>query len=206
MFENADTVLYTIVFLVPGYIWHSVACAFYVPKPSFHLHAVLRLLTFSGVNYALCTPLILHIRAETFAKDHPVLSFWSWVLIILVSPLLLGSLTGFAQQKRWARRLLALLKIKTIPAAPTGWDHIFSSLPPGGEWIAVTLKDGKKVVGYFGLDSSASTDANNRDLYIEHVEGEDPEFTTPDPNVEIGLFIPGEQISRIEFRRYMSDQ
>jgi uncharacterized membrane protein YtjA (UPF0391 family) len=201
-FESRDAVLYTLAFVVPGFVWYRTATLFFVPAAISKAEATLRWFIYSIVNYGIwAVPLYIMYKRD-FLTHHPFYFTLFWFVVILVSPVVLGGLTGIARQKSWVRRVLFRLGIHIMEPSPTAWDHVFSkvSSAEGGEWVVVTLRDGKQVFGLFGPNSSASSDVSTRDIYVEHVVGTEPEFT-PEDDVHIGMYIPGDQITHIQFRR-----
>jgi hypothetical protein len=117
----------------------------------------------------------------------------------LVSPALLGVISGKLSSRDWLRRFLMRVGLEPIHSIPTAWDYYFSRTPP--VWLLVTLKDGSRVGGFFGEKSFASSDPGERDLFIEDVFRvvEDGEWQ-PVPRNN-GIFIKGEEIKHIEIWR-----
>ena len=66
------------------------------------------------------------------------------------------------------------------------------------KWIIVTLKNGGKVYGYFGNHSYASSEPDERDLFISHtVQMTNGGFEFVKDTQ--GIYLRGEEISSIEF-------
>jgi hypothetical protein len=192
-----DAVFYTLSFIVPGFIWNSTLFIF-VPRRAEETGTVfLRYLTLSCLNYAIWIWLIyLVVRSEFFAQ-RPVWSAFAWFLIIFISPVLLGVITGRLSSQDWLRRLLIRLGLGPIHPIPTAWDYYFSRTAP--VWVLATLKDGSHVAGFFGRSSFASSDPRERDLYLEKIfkiVENGPWETIPRNR---GILISGNQIASIEF-------
>ncbi|HEV8640144.1 MAG TPA: DUF6338 family protein [Methylomirabilota bacterium] len=83
---------------------------------------------------------------------------------------------------------------------PTAWDYVFSHST--GSWVLVTLADGSTVAGIFSARSFASSDAAERDLFLEQlyrVEDDGPWQPVP---MNRGVWIRGEAIRAIEFLQF----
>ncbi len=199
-FASFDTVFYTLSFVVPGFIGYSVVAALTPRRPGTTDMSLLRFFTFSCLNYAIWAgPLYWAARSE-FHVPHPILAALMWAVVILVSPIVLGSVVGLLSQRETVRKLLRRLRVYTLHSTPTAWDYVFSNARPG--WILVTLSDGSTVCGYFGLGSFASSESNERDLFLEKAyripEGEGSVWAEV-PRSD-GVWVPGREIRHIEFR------
>jgi len=118
---------------------------------------------YSIINFAFCSLLYVYIF-DNFNKN----STLYWVLLIgvtLIVCLLLSALIGFTQQKFLLYKFLDKIGAKPIHPIPSSWDYIFSEL--GTTLIKVNLLDGKSFVGYYSRKSFASSDIEERDLYLE---------------------------------------
>src|SRR5437660_12752474 len=109
-------------------------------------------------------------------------------------------LTGLLSQRAVVRRLLARYGVYTVHPVPTAWDYVFSHST--GSWVLVTLTDGSTVAGVFSARSFASSDAAERDLFLERLcKVEDDGHWQPVP-MNRGVWIQGEDIRAIEFLEF----
>jgi len=198
-FDSFEVIFYTLAFVVPGFIFSSVFSILVPVRPDKE-YAIIRFLLFSSVNYAVCSGLIFYITRPGYAGAHPLFAAASWMGIVFVSPIILGTIVGAISQREKIRKALQFLGLNPVHIIPTGWDFRFSRITEG-KWVLVTLKDGSKVAGWFGSNSFASSDAQDRDIYIEEVYriNETGPWSSI-PNNE-GVLLRGEQISFIEFWR-----
>jgi hypothetical protein len=166
-FETFDAVLYTVTFLVPGFIWSAVL-SMLIPRRSQAIEVrLLEFLTLSCINHGLWIWLLLPIFKGDFMDSHP---FWAGAVLIfplVASPVLLGLGTAHLHQKDWIRRFLGRFGFRTVHPIPTAWDYHFSRGRP--YWVIVLLRDGSRVYGRFGPESFAGDDPDERDLYLEAV-------------------------------------
>lgn len=195
--ESFDIFYYTLAFIVPGFVM-NMAYSVSVPQKIAGDTALPRFLYFSCIHYALWS-WFFYISAKTnFSTIHPVRYAAFWVFIILVSPYLLGLITGALSKKDVFRNALQQLGINPISAIPTAWDYKFSRTGP--RWVIVSLIDGCMVAGLFGSDSFASSEADERDIYLEKVFCIDEKGAWVMADRTDGILIKGDQIRTIEFK------
>lgn len=193
-----DMLFYTVGFVVPGFVWCSMVAMLVPQKSDQSQISLLRFLTFSCVNYALWSWLIYLLIKSEFFTEHPVRSAFAWGLIILISPLVLGLAMGHFSQKAKILQLLRRLGLSPMHPVPTAWDYKFGNTKDA-VWVLVTLKDGKQVAGLFGSKSFASSDAAERDIYIQSVyriSEHGPWERAPQND---GILIPSSEIKHVEF-------
>ena len=198
-FDTFNTVLFTAIFIVPGFIWSTVL-SMLVPRRSqaTELRAI-EFLTLSCVNHGLWIWLLVPLLSGDFLRARPFTTGIVLILPVLVSPVFLGLVSAHLSQNDRVKHLLARFGFRTIHPSPTAWDYHFSRAHP--YWVIVTLRDGSRVYGWFGSNSFAGDAATERDLYLESV------FVPMDSGdwapVEDsgGIIIKAEQIAAAEFRR-----
>lgn len=196
--NSFDSVFYTLSFIVPGFILQSILSVF-VPRKSVPTQiSFIRFLTLSCFNYAFCSWLIYLIFQSEVFLTHPIRTALAWAYIILLSPILLGLISGYFSQKEFIRKIFFSIGLNPIHVIPTAWDYKFSNIKEA-VWLLVTLKDGSTVAGLFGAKSFASSETDERDLYIQDV------FRIPDKGQwervtnNAGIWVKGDQIKHIEF-------
>lgn len=96
---------------------------------------------------------------------------------------------------------LIMCCLRLDPPTPhsTAWVSCFSKAQKG--YIIVHLLDGKKIYGYFGENSLASSDIGYPDLYIEARYKYSKSEGWKDCSQISGVYIAKEQISYIEFMK-----
>jgi hypothetical protein len=163
-----NTIFYTVGFVVPGFILRSTLAAL-VPEREIRKDlAFLRFLTLSSINYAICSWLIYLIFRLPFFTTHPIRTAIAWAVIIFISPVFLGVLLARLKDKDIIRRALQRIGFNPIHGIPTAWDYKFNKTAKP-VWVVITFKNGDQVGGLFGTKSFASSDPQERDLYIEQV-------------------------------------
>ena len=199
------TVLYTVAFLMPGFILHTTLSIFVPQKAERPQIVLLRYFALSCLNYTVWSWLIyLIFRGQLFAAS-PVWTAVAWVVMILVSPLALGIFLGCISQREVTRRVLQKFGFHPSHPIPTAWDYKFSKIPDR-RWVLVTLKDGNTVAGLFGSKSFASSEAGERDLYIQEVFKVNDKVSWQRAPRNDGILIHGDQIKHIEFWSDVKEQ
>ena len=202
--NSFDALLYTAVFLVPGFIWSSVMTILIPRRAAATELRLLEFLTLSCINHALWIWLLVPLFRGGWMNSAPI---WSGVLLVfpvLVSPIILGALSGWARQRDWMKLLLGRFGFRTVHPVPTAWDFQFARGKP--YWVVVTMKDGSRVFGLYGYQSFAGDEPSERDLYLEAVF--EPTNTGEWAPVQDsgGIIIKAEQIAAIEFRKHSEVQ
>lgn len=193
-----ETVFYTLTFLVPGFLLYW-AMSMIAPQASERPHsAFLRFLALSCFNYALWSWLIWLIFRSTFFVDHAIRSAFAWMGIILLSPIVLGILMGYFQQRDIIRRLFQSVGLNPVHGIATSWDYRFSRASTA-VWVLVTLIDGSRIGGLFGSNSFASSSAAERDIYLQEIWEVVDDGPWQRPSRKTGIWIRGDQVKHIEF-------
>lgn len=197
-FDNATDLFFVVAVFVPGFIFNAVLATF-IPRHASHFKEVmlLRFLTGSALNYAVCSPLIYLLATRSLFGSSSLLAGVMWFVIIFVAPILLGLITALVSQRRWLRNIFQRLNLRSIDPIPTGWDWKFSRTSPC--FVLVTLTDQTQLAGFLGDESMASSDPEHRDLYLEraYTIQENGEWMPRERSQ--GVYIDGTQIVLVEF-------
>jgi hypothetical protein len=196
--ENLPDLYFVLAVFVPGFIYNGVLRQFVPLYESTQKETILiKLLTATAVNYALCLPLIYIGYHSDFVGFNGRLAIW--VFVVLVAPTMMALVRAHFVQQDDLGWLFRVLRLRPISPIPTGWDWIFGRTGPC--FVLITLTDGTEIAGYFGPNSMASSDPGRKDIYIEKV------YRVPDDGTawtevsgSLGMHIDGSQISYVEFR------
>lgn len=120
-----------------------------------------------------------------------------WFLVFgLLLPAVAGALLGFNARFDIIRGWLRKKAVNTVHPIANAWDWKFGKTEQG--YVLVALTDGTYVRGYFGEHSFASSNPNERDLFLDSVyESPDGGTWIEVPGKEV--LIMGSQIRYIEF-------
>ena len=197
--EDIPDLYFVLSVFVPGFIYDGMLRQF-VPLHNSTVKetVLLRLLTATAYNYALCSPILyLCLYRSDLVGFHGRLA--AWFFVIFIAPALLAICRAmFLQTTRfdWIFRLVGLRPINPVP---TGWDWVFSRAGPC--FVLITLTDGREIAGYFGAKSMASSDPERKDIFVEKV------YTVPydgsawqEVGGSLGIQVDGSQIAFIEFK------
>ncbi len=165
--DSFEAVFLAIAFLVPGFVWSSVL-SMLIPRRTQALQVrMLEFLTLSCFNYAIWSWLIFLVFKRSWDETHPVWAAGAFFFILFASPTLLGLCFARLRQRNKIAWFLVRFGFRTVACIPTAWDWHFRRQKP--YWVIVRLSDGSRVAGYFGYNSFAGDDPQERDLYLEKV-------------------------------------
>lgn len=159
-----QTLSYFLIFAVPGVVALYVRAQFLTGRMPPVGEGLLAYVTLSLVYHALAYP----IAYPLYRAD--ISSIWNkvgWFALLFAVPGLLGLVLGLNIRKGWTKRLLNRWKIHTVHPINCAWDWHFGQCEEG--WVLAVLKDGTKWAGYMGVSSFMSSDASERDIFIERV-------------------------------------
>lgn len=195
--ESMDIVYYTAIFLLPGFFMRRIIAMMIPVKRANDSTVFLSCLMYSIINLAVWSwayNLVTQLRDDSYIND------WAyWVILVIVTivgAMIISFTVGVFIQKGVIRRLGSKLKIKTIDPIDTAWDWLFLKSEP--LIVKITLKDDTEICGWYAEDSFASSDASERDIYIQSVYKTDENGEHQiDPDSR-GIYIFGDSIKHIK--------
>ena len=193
--NTLEAAVATLAFLGPGALFYFTVSMFFPQRLERQQTIILRSIAFSVINYAIWFWVIYLIFEHSLFLEHVILTIAAWFVIIFVSPILLGLLLVFLNERNVIGRTFRRVGLHPIA---TSWDYKFRGTR-GDRWVSVRMNDGSEVAGYFGSSSFASSESAERDLYLEDVYrvADDGQWQRV-PGSD-GVLIPGEHIMHIEF-------
>jgi hypothetical protein len=195
---SVEALFIILAFVVPGFVMSFVRSQFATGRPQPGTEQVLGYLTLSAINYAVFSWLVFILVATRFSETHPGWAAFLWFIIILVGPALLGASLGIAIQRDMFRPLFARLRLQPVHIVPTAWDYQFGPLREA-HWVLVKLRSGGTVAGFFGTRSFASSDAEERDIFIEHVYHIDEDSVWHPMQNGHGTLIAKDEVLSVDF-------
>ncbi len=193
--DSFDAVFYTCIFLLPGFIIKSVLDMLVPPIKSNDVKYFFSCLLYSIINCAVWS--WAYILLNRISKIHPVIYWISLVATTVIGATLIAIIIGFVKQKGFVEWIFSKSNIKKIHPVPTAWDYYFSKQQES--WVIVTLKNGKTVYGRFSDQSFASSDNEERDIYIEKIYDIDKDMIWVEDERSNGILITKDEIETIEF-------
>lgn len=195
LIESFDVVFYTAIFVLPGFIINGIISAFNTTKRISEGVLLLKCLSYSIVHCAIWSWMYKIIFEIAF--KYPKTYWFLLVITTIVAASLLAIIMGLIQKKQIIRKMLARFKINILPSTPTAWDHCFSR--DESAWVIVTLIDDRVIYGSFSTNSFASSESEERDLFIEKIYSLNDENLWIENEQNEGIYITREQIKTIEF-------
>ncbi|MCI8442525.1 MAG: hypothetical protein HFG27_08340 [Provencibacterium sp.] len=198
MIDSLNAIVYSILALIPGYIMDSLI-RIKIPlgkgDSNFAIH---RFIVLSVLNYL---PWLWTLVPNLFLRDFSEIPLrkidvYFLVFVLFVSPIIWSFLITKFNQYKTTRLLLNLLGFPLNLMIPDAWDFIFSQLPPC--YLIVVLKDGNKVLGYYGENSYATAGSDGKSLYLERIYSLDKNEKWIERERTNGIIICEEQISYVE--------
>ncbi len=188
---NVDKLALFLIFFLPGFISMKVYDLMVPGEPRDFTKSLLEATSYSILNFAAMFWLIAMIQTGDFYHQHFILYWLSFVVIMVVVP----ACWPFAFLRLSSWRPVGKHFVHPIQKP---WDYVFGKRAPF--WIIVHLKDGQKIGGLFGLESFASSNPADEQIYLEEVWvlGEDDSFLVPVENSR-GIIIMNDEIRAVEF-------
>ena len=195
--DSFDIVFYTAIFVLPGFLINSIIDTLNPTQKKSEGVLLLKSILYSIIHCAVWSwgyKLIFKLE-----DDYPYLY---WVILIgstIFAATLFAIFVGIVKQKQVVRKVLSFFKIYCPHSIPNSWDYAFARSE--GIWVIVTLTDDSVIYGEFSTKSFASSDPEERDLFIEktYILNEKSEWIAAEKND--GIYINKDQIKTIEFLR-----
>lgn len=147
-----------IAFVVPGFIAIKV---YELLSPSQRLDSSKQLVdavSYSCVNYGILFYPIYLVERYKICEYHSNLYFFFYSIVLFLFPIILVFV--------WKKiRELDCIQQYTPHPIQKPWDYVFGKRE--SYWVIVTLKNGEKIAGMYGLNSFASSAPAEEQLYLE---------------------------------------
>jgi hypothetical protein len=188
---NAGKLALFLIFFLPGFISMKVYDLMVPVEPRNASKSLLEAISYSTLNFAALFWLIAIIQTGDFYHQHFIRYSLSVVAIMVVVP----ACWPFVFLKLSSWRPVTRHFVNPIKKP---WDYVFGKRTPF--WIIVHLKNGQKVGGRFGLESFASSNPADEQIYLEEVWllDEADSFLNPVENSR-GIIIMNNEIRAVEF-------
>ncbi|MEM9000475.1 MAG: DUF6338 family protein [Bacteroidota bacterium] len=188
---NPETVILFVFFFVPGFISMKVYGLFYASKKTDFSKDLYEAIGISFINFGLFFWPIFQINDGKFAAQSPFLYYAITFVFTFITPILLTWVYYSISKSK-------LFKRNFVGPESTVWDWHFSKRK--ANWVIVTLKDGRKIGGKYGVRSRSSAYPSTKEIFIEDVWRLNPSGAfdkSLDRNE--GILITGDTILTITF-------
>lgn len=193
--ENWETIVYTCIFLLPGFIIKELIDSIVPPKGYNEIKFIFICIIYSIINLALWIWLDIIIFEKLKSNIVPFYIVLSSSNI--VTSIVTGTVIGLIKHFELPIKIFRLFRIKMNHPIPTAWDYIFNKKEEC--FVTVRLKSGNTVSGNFFCNSFASSEATERDLYLEKIYDVDDNNIWNDVPRSLGMYISKDEIETIEF-------
>lgn len=186
-----ENILLLTTFFVPGFIYLKSYRLFIADVKTDFSKDLYEAIGISIINIIIFSYPLYLINEKGFIKNNSFLYFFIFGLIILVAPIIWAFIFHKISNKKWFSKFL-------INPIKSSWDSFFSKREC--YYVIVTLKNGRKIGGKYGLKSFSSTFPNPKEIYIEEVWklNKNGGFKKKTKQTE-GILITENEISTIEF-------
>ena len=180
-------------FLVPGFLTTYIYAQFLTGRTRDAFDKTLSYFVLTTLYYS-----IIYLFLGLGSLAVAVQSAWSFVLVFFAGPMVLGVALGLLAQKSVFPRLWSMLGVGLVHPIPSAWDFRFSAYS-ANTFVLVTLSDGKQVAGRLAAGSMASSDPQERDIYISELWdlGQNGQWSGRPENQ--GVLIKAAEIRYMEF-------
>jgi Family of unknown function (DUF6338) len=193
-----DSIVYIILFLIPGFIFYKVAARYIVHEKYDGSEKLISILAASSFIHALGAPVFL----SSVNRSVPWQLGIGLVLLLLIWPTLAGFAFGRFSGGTWGEWMRRFLGAN--PREPTAWGYFWGQRRP--MIVRAVLDDGSVMVGRFSANSSASIPGTD-DLYLEeqYLLDDERKPCGIDANTK-GCWIPAARLRLVEFYEPPKDQ
>jgi hypothetical protein len=186
-----DKILLFTMFFVPGFVYLKAYRLFIAETKTDFSKDLYEAIGISLINAIICSPILYLIYVHNFIVSHPFLSYFIFLLIVIVAPIC--ELLTFRKVSKTKWYLELCLTPNNSP-----WDDFFSKRE--SYWVIVTLKSGRKIGGKYATKSYGSAYPAPKEIYLEEVWKLDKDNKFGDMIERTqGIFITEGEISTIEF-------
>jgi hypothetical protein len=155
---DENKLLLFIAFVLPGFIAMKAYALLSRTKQSDTSKQIVDAIAYSCLNYALLFVPISLIERSELLESTPIVYFMFYSFVFFGFPII-------TVLSWWKIRGTNLLQ-KFLPhPVDKPWDFVFGKRQTS--WVIVTLKNGEKVAGMFGLNSFASSAPAEEQIYLE---------------------------------------
>jgi len=197
---SLDIVLYTALFLLPGFFMRNIIALLNPAKKTSDNIAFLSCLMYSIINLAIWS--WAYVLATHLKNGLGIADWVYWVILVIIT-LVGATITSFAVgafiQRRFVGWIGTKIHLNTIDPTDTAWDWLFAKREVCQ--MIITLKDDSEICGWYAERSFTSSNPDERDIYIQYTYKKDENgMYQPDPESK-GIYIPRDLIKYIELKQ-----
>lgn len=188
---SIDKLVLFLFFFVPGFLALKFYQLLFADEKVDFSKSLYEAIGISCINFSIFFWIIYYINKPEYIESHPFYYYLITLTIIFITPLLITWILGKIVKAKSFQKYF--VNPEKVP-----WDWFFSKRD--SYWIIVTLKDGRKIGGKFGLNSRASASPKLKEIYIEDIWRLDNKFKFIESiKRNRGVIITEDNILTIEF-------
>lgn len=196
MVNSIETIIYTIYFMIPGFIISNTINAFMPIGRQTEGDKALTYLGYSFLNLGFW-----FWAFQLFHKKYQGETAFYWLLLavlVMGSSLITGCCIALLKKYNLSRKIMDSVNVNMKHTVPTAWEYKFSELEEG-RYLTVCLDDGSKIQGAYFNKSLASTDLDNMDIYLQRVYRMNDNGQWEPESSDDGIWISAKAIKWITF-------
>lgn len=204
MIDKIDAVIYTLNYVIPGYIILKIISTITPTAKQSETEIIVQSIGFSILNNSIWSFAFSLIKL-IFYKTNIVLFNIFTSLVFILSGIVTGVIIALLKKYNVLGKLLNVLKIESTNPIPTAWDYVFSKYE--SYWVEVEVSSGKQIRGLFSNMSYASSEYDNRDIYLEELyEKKSDNSVWEKVERTKGVWISSSDIKHIKFYKLEEDE
>ncbi|WP_418582816.1 MULTISPECIES: DUF6338 family protein [Holdemanella] len=204
MIDNIEAVIYTLNYVIPGYIILKIISTIIPTKKQSETEIIVQSIGFSILNNSIWSFAFSFVK-YSFYKTNIVLFNFFTSLIFILSGVVTGTVIALLKKYNVLGKMLNILKIETTCPIPTAWDYVFSKYE--SYWVEIEVSSGKQIRGLFSNMSYASSEYDNRDIYLEKLyEKKSDNSVWEKVERTKGVWISSSDIKHIKFYELEEDE
>ena len=200
MVNSFESIMYTLKYVIPGYIILEIIRMITPSSKKTETEIVVQSIGYSILNYSIWS-FVFSLLEISFSNNTILLKVMQSVALILTG-IITGVCIAVIKKKNIMGRILGLLKIDTTNSIPTSWDYVFSKYEP--YWLEIGVSDGTVIRGLFYDNSFASSEPGEKDIYLEELY-EKKEDSWEKVRQTKGVWINHNEIRYIKFYKCEGD-
>lgn len=195
-FGSLSLIFYTVTILLPGFIIHNTL-NYLIPRKGLDKRNLLfKVLLYSSLPLSLFL-FIFGDGLQESGISYILVSesrLFGWVGIVLILPVILAVLWAQVLISDKIRETLIGWGYFPLRPEPSAWDYKFHNTQEE-RYVIVKLSTGKEVRGLYSGNSCSSSNAQERDIYLEDLMDEDWEWK----DFSDGIWLSSDEVVSIEF-------
>jgi len=187
-----DKLLLLTIFFAPGFVYLKFYRLLIAEVKTDFSKDFYEAIGFSLLNALVFSYPLYLIHSDGFIEYNPISYYFIILGIVIIAPVVFALFFYLFSKRKWFSRFL-------VNPTKSAWDAFFSKRE--SYYVIVTLKNGQRVGGKYGLNSFSSTYPNPKEIYLEEVwnlNENNNGFANKVAQTE-GILITENEISTIEF-------